>query len=86
MALVGAADSCPFCFISLLFEEGIQYQRQECSGELFPALYYNYNIATIPICQITGGSSGIGKSLAIDAIKRGVASVTIVARNKVRGH
>ncbi len=35
------------------------------------------------IIQITGGSSGIGKCLAIGAIKRGVASVTILARNKV---
>ena len=33
--------------------------------------------------QITGGSSGIGKCLAIDAIKRGAGAVTIVARNKV---
>ncbi len=38
---------------------------------------------TLHFTQITGGSSGIGKCLAIDAIKRGAASVTIVARNKV---
>jgi 3-dehydrosphinganine reductase len=31
---------------------------------------------------ITGGSQGIGKSLAIEAVKEG-ANVTIIARNKV---
>ena len=34
--------------------------------------------------QITGGSSGIGKALAAEALKRGASSVTIVARNEVR--
>ena len=33
--------------------------------------------------QVTGGSSGIGKSLAIQAAQRG-ANVTIMARNKVK--
>lgn len=44
------------------------------------------NAFVIPFhfAQITGGSSGIGKCLAVDAIKRGVAAVTIVARNKVK--
>lgn len=32
--------------------------------------------------QITGGSSGIGKALAIEAVKNG-ANVTIMARNEV---
>lgn len=37
----------------------------------------------IVILQITGGSSGIGKHLAIQAINRGAAIVTLIARNKV---
>jgi short-subunit dehydrogenase len=32
--------------------------------------------------QITGGSSGIGKALAIEAVKR-QANVSLLARNKV---
>jgi 3-dehydrosphinganine reductase len=32
---------------------------------------------------ITGGSSGIGKEIAIEALKRGADHVTLVARNKV---
>ncbi|XP_003386428.1 PREDICTED: 3-ketodihydrosphingosine reductase-like [Amphimedon queenslandica] len=31
---------------------------------------------------ITGGSSGIGKSIAIESLKRGADSVTLLARNK----
>ena len=34
-------------------------------------------------CKITGGSSGIGKCVAFEALKRGAALVTIVARNEV---
>ena len=33
--------------------------------------------------QITGGSSGIGKELAAEAIRRGAEAVTIVARTEV---
>lgn len=33
---------------------------------------------------VTGGSSGIGKSIAVAAAKRGVAEVVIIARNKER--
>ena len=33
--------------------------------------------------QITGGSSGIGKELAAEAIRRGAEVVTIVARTEV---
>lgn len=33
--------------------------------------------------QITGGSSGIGKAVAKESLKRGAAVVTILARNKV---
>jgi 3-dehydrosphinganine reductase len=32
--------------------------------------------------QITGGSSGIGKAVAIEVVKRG-ASVTLLARDEV---
>lgn len=32
--------------------------------------------------QITGGSSGIGKEIAIEAVKHG-ANVTLLARNEV---
>ena len=35
------------------------------------------------ILQITGGSSGIGKCLAAEAIRRGAAVITLVARNNV---
>lgn len=34
-------------------------------------------------CYVTGGSSGLGRALAIDLVKRG-ASVTIVARGQGR--
>ena len=34
--------------------------------------------------QITGGSSGIGKAVAAEALNRGAAVVTLLARNKVR--
>lgn len=34
--------------------------------------------------QITGGSSGIGKAVAKEALKRGAGVVTILARDKVR--
>jgi alanine-alpha-ketoisovalerate/valine-pyruvate aminotransferase len=36
--------------------------------------------------QITGGSSGIGKALAAEALKRGAAAVTIVARTEVENN
>ena len=35
------------------------------------------------LLQVTGGSSGIGKALAVGAVKLG-ANVTILARNKVK--
>ena len=35
------------------------------------------------LLQVTGGSSGIGKALAVGAAKLG-ANVTILARNKVK--
>lgn len=34
--------------------------------------------------QVTGGSSGIGKAVALEAVRRG-ASVTLLARNEARG-
>ena len=40
--------------------------------------YFNSSLG-----QITGGSSGIGKALAAEALNRGAAVVTIVARNEV---
>lgn len=36
------------------------------------------------LLQITGGSSGIGKCLAVQALKKGAAVVSIVARNEVQ--
>ena len=42
-------------------------------------LVFSYNF------QITGGSSGIGKALALEAARQG-ASVTIMARNMVRSY
>ena len=37
----------------------------------------------VKLCfQVTGGSSGIGKEVAIEAVKRG-ANVTLLARNEV---
>jgi len=36
------------------------------------------------LCQITGGSSGIGRALALEVVKRG-ASVTLLARDEVSG-
>ena len=41
--------------------------------------FFSYNF------QITGGSSGIGKALALEAARQG-ASVTIMARNMVRSY
>ena len=35
------------------------------------------------LLQVTGGSSGIGKALAVGVVKLG-ANVTILARNKVK--
>lgn len=35
------------------------------------------------ILQITGGSSGIGKALAAEVLKRGASQVTLIARNMV---
>ena len=43
------------------------------------ACFFSYNF------QITGGSSGIGKALALEAARQG-ASVTIMARNMVRSY
>lgn len=40
-------------------------------------------MCAMPILQITGGSSGIGKAVAVEALKRGAAFVTLVARNEV---
>ena len=34
--------------------------------------------------QVTGGSSGIGKAVAKEALKRGAGRVTLLARDKVR--
>ena len=48
---------------------------------LCAALYLHH--PSSPPLQSTGGSSGIGKSLAAEAIKRGAAIVTLVARNEV---
>ena len=45
-------------------------------------LLHLYNLSVMML-QITGGSSGIGKCLAVGAIKRGAAIVTLMARNKV---
>ena len=42
-------------------------------------VFFSYNF------QITGGSSGIGKALALEAARQG-ASVTIMARNMVRSY
>ena len=39
--------------------------------------------STFMTFQITGGSSGIGKELAAEAIRRGAEAVTIVARTEV---
>lgn len=36
----------------------------------------------IVLVQITGGSSGIGKAVAVEVVKRG-ASVTLLARDEV---
>lgn len=40
--------------------------------------------APAPRVQVTGGSSGIGKAVAKEALKRGAAMVTLLARDKVR--
>ena len=42
---------------------------------------YSSFVRSLP--QITGGSSGIGKALAAEALKRGAAVVTLVARKEV---
>ncbi len=82
--VITCANNCPLLSLSFFLEEGVQYQGKECSGELVSVFHiYSCKLFLPLTCQITGGSSGIGKCLAIDAIKRGVASVTLVARNKV---
>ena len=43
-----------------------------------------YGGVAIFLLQITGGSSGIGKCLAAEAILKGASLVCLVARNKVR--
>ena len=44
----------------------------------------NLYLSAFFVFQITGGSSGIGKALARESLRRGAAVVTILARNKVR--
>lgn len=43
-----------------------------------------YEELRICLVQITGGSSGIGKAVAVEVIKRG-ASITLIARDEVCG-
>ncbi|KAK7474844.1 hypothetical protein BaRGS_00033916 [Batillaria attramentaria] len=63
-----------------------------CLAVLFTIflILFVYSILTAPTTQmsgahvlITGGSSGIGKSLAIEAANRG-ANITLIARNQAR--
>lgn len=45
-------------------------------------LYTHINGWYLLLFQVTGGSSGIGKAIAVEAAKRG-ASITLLARNQV---
>ena len=74
--------NCIAALVPVLMGQGVFSQRETCSGKL--CLYVCHNeYCYLFVCQITGGSSGIGKCLAAGAIKRGAAVVTLVARNKV---
>ena len=87
-----AVDCARMCVCKLGFaifyfsKEEFFYQRKTCHGNKFVCAERSVELLFY-IYQITGGSSGIGKSLAAEAIRKGAAVITLVARNEVlRAH
>jgi len=51
-------------------------------GIFFPLIF----ICLCHTLKITGGSSGIGKALAAEALQKGASTVVLVARNQVNNN
>lgn len=75
-------------YLSLVFPlpalsaDAVQSQGQACFSNQ-SQLLGAWSISCVIILQITGGSSGIGKAVAVEALNRGAAVVTLCARNEV---
>lgn len=63
--------------------EAVLFSADSVHGTLaYPQLCFTLFVAGL---QVTGGSSGIGKAIAAEVVKRG-ASVTLLARSQVKQH
>ena len=63
-----------------LAQKAVQPQGKTRSRKNPPLFLFNSNF--LSLLQITGGSSGIGKAVAREALLRGAAVVTLLARDE----